>query len=315
MTSPPNPLEFEILAKLSGLIENENNPSEVDSNLKVSIGDDAAVLDIGGSLVAISTDALVNGVHFNLDYFSVADLAHKALAVNASDIAAMGAKVRYFLATVTTPKTPYTSELLSCLHYGARELDAILIGGDLSSNSNLTISITAIGIFGPGTTPMLRSNALPGDFIMASGPLGGSNFGLRCLIVDPDSSSSPQAKSHLRPTPQIKLGPLLCKAGVRCAIDVSDGLLGDLEHIARASNVGTHLTNIPIFNGANLNDALYGGEDYQLIFTTADPESIDVMCDEAEIKRPVVIGKCTSNSSERTLFGQPYEPHGYSHDI
>ncbi len=308
--SPPiNAPEFEIISKLIDLSKN------LDPNLKIPIGDDAAVLHFGDTFIVISTDALVQDVHFDLNYFDLNDIAHKAVGVNASDIAAMGAELKYLLVTIASPKSVQLAQLLSSLKQYALDLGATLIGGDLSSSEKLMISITAIGTMPNNTDPMLRSGAVAGDSIMVSGPLGGSNFGLRCLRANPSAKNTAQALAHLRPSAQLELGRLIARAGVRCAIDVSDGMLADLEHIALASQVGIELQDVPIFSGATIEDALFGGEDYQLIFTTNNPKHILEACANAHLFSPTIVGVCTSNPETRTLGEKRYTPRGYTHDF
>lgn len=303
------PSEFELLSNLA------DYPIINDPSLLLSIGDDSALVRFTNSTLAISTDVIVEGVHFDQSYFSVENIAYKAIAVNASDLAAMGASSRYFLAAVTSPRSFDLKTLLSELKRSANDLGSNLIGGDLSSGPCLAISVTAIGTLESESKVLLRSEANAGDTILVSGPLGGSSFGLRCLVANPQDTTSPQAVAHLRPSPQVTLGPFLAKCDVRCAIDVSDGLLGDLEHIAVASSVGVALYEVPIFAGATLVDALSGGEDYQLLFTSNRPDYIIDSCVNAGFVAPIPIGKCTDIPTERTLFGKNYKPEGYVHDL
>lgn len=216
-------------------------------------GDDAAVL----GRLCVTTDAVVEGVHFRRPFFSLEDVGHKALAVNLSDLAAMGARPTWWLCALGLPKG-FTRAQLAALARGmrplAREHRLQLVGGNVTSSPVLTVTLT---VAGEARRPLLRSGARPGDLLFVSGTLGGAAAGLK---------KASAARAQKRPVPQVRLG----RAAARWAsagVDVSDGLLADLGHLCAASRVGAALdgASIPRHPAATLSQALTGGEDYQLL--------------------------------------------------
>ena len=301
--------EFEVLSKIA-----KRSPIGDDA-LLVGIGDDAAVVNFGNQRVAITADALINGVHFDIRYFSILDIAVKSIAVNASDLAAMGATPRYFLVTVATPGEIDVEQLLFELQNQAQRYGAILIGGDLTHGGTFSISVTAIGTYSNGDRILKRSDASAGDTIMVTGPLGGSNLGLRQLQRSLEPSDNAAVLRHLGPQARIAEGRVGAKTNASTAIDISDGLLGDLEHILISSGLGCELDFIPVFAGAELNDALSGGEDYELILTTPDPLELTRAFEAASLTPPISVGRCVATPEVRLLFGKTYQPTGYLHKL
>lgn len=250
----------------------------------VGIGDDAALWrPPADEDLVITTDALVEGIHFRLDWTDWDSLGHKMLAVNLSDIAAMGAVPR--LATVVLGLTGKEAvDDLEDLYRGAGRLAAahgtVIAGGDIvRSPHGLVISVTVIGSVVPGQA-ITRDRARPGDLIVVSGTLGASAAGLALLERGEDvSASGPLLRAaHLRPQPRLALGAIMSAAGVSTAMDLSDGLLGDLPKILAASGVGGWIETdwIPVlpavralFSDRWLEMALQGGEDYELLMTIA----------------------------------------------
>ena len=250
------------------------------SNLIIGIGDDAAAYKSEGFTVQ-TTDALVENIHFDLSYTSFYDLGWKAIAVNQSDLAAMGAVPKYFLITIGIPKSVDRNDLIELykgfkeiLNYGGGEI----IGGDLVKSNELFISVSATGFCQMDKTdPLLmrRDSAKPGELVAVTGSVGNSGGGLKLL-----KSNSPDFKSlkdiHLKPQPKVKEGLLFSELGVKTCIDISDGLVTDATRISKASNVSITLDtdNIPITNELKkafpdnwLNLSLNGGEDFELIIT------------------------------------------------
>ncbi len=301
--------EFEILSRLAARSRRD------DPNLTLGIGDDAALLEFAEVSLAVSADALVEGVHFDMAYFTISDLAAKAIAVNASDLAAMGARPRYFLVTVASPGSIDTEALLVALENECALHHGTLIGGDLSSGATLTVSVTAIGSFDAGSRPLLRSGAKVGDTILVTGALGASALGLRRLAAGGRANGDQACYRHLRPMAQAEAGIVAARSGASAAIDISDGFLGDLEHILSASGVGASLSEIPVFDQATLDDALYGGEDYQLIIATPEPETLISVFSNHGLQAPIRIGSCLEDPTKRLLFGQPYLARGYQHNL
>ncbi|MDA8261676.1 MAG: thiamine-phosphate kinase [Actinomycetota bacterium] len=301
--------EFEVLARFF------QRAGSGGQDLLVGLGDDAAVVAIGEERVALCADALVEGVHFDVAYFSTADLAAKAIAVNASDIAAMGAIPRYYLSTIASQGGLNVEDLLVAMAEEARSHGALLVGGDLVSSSELNISVMAVGVFHPGTSVLRRDGMVAGDTILVTGPLGGSARGLRGLREGDPQLPAEARQAHLRPRPQLAAGALAGRLGAHAAIDVSDGLLADLEHMLLASGVGAELGGIPRFEGATLEEALYGGEDYQLIISSDKPAELTSAFRTEGLPEPIVIGRATAQASVRLLEGLPYQPGGYTHRV
>ena len=295
------------------------------------IGDDAALV---GDQV-LTADMLVEGVDFTSD--APLDLvARKSLAVNLSDLAAMGAAPDCALVSLALPQwaAERADELLTPLAAAAREHRIEIVGGDFSRGATLTIAITAIGHV--VTRPLLRSGAKPGDRIYVSRPLGASAAGLRLLLdraLDDTGRSFVERefihsaiRRHRDPEPEIPLGVALAAIPeVTACIDVSDGLSTDLHHLCHASGAGAAVEKerIPVFPdllafgpglGIDVREAvLNGGEEYALLFTAALPESKM----SRAVGRPVyAIGRITAEREivlvENGVPG-PLPPRGWDH--
>ena len=278
-------------------------------------GDDAAVI---GDQV-ITNDMLIEDVDFKRDV-PLRLIARKSLAVNLSDLAAMGAKPQFALVAISAPEWVNVRELIDEFADAARERRVEIIGGDLSRAEKLTISITAIG---EAKQPLLRSGARDGDRLYVSRPLGGSAAGLELLKRGDRGSSYAQRefveaaiKRQLDPEPEVGLGMKLVGIATSC-IDISDGLSSDVHHLCDASNAGADIARerIPIFpglleSGLNVRDlVLNGGEEFSLLFTSAVRES-EI---SAKVGRPVyMIGRMTKERGVR-LDGAPLEPRGFDH--
>ncbi len=251
----------------------------------LGIGDDAAVLrPAEGRDLVWTADALIEDVHFRWSTTDPKSLGHKALAVNLSDVAAMGARPLGFLLTLGFPgDTPgrrldgFRSGLLA----EARGAACPLVGGDTVRSPGWSLSISALGEVTRGAA-LRRDRARAGDRVLVTGSLGGSALGLQLLENGWTRTSTEKrfVRMHRRPKPPYEVGPRLARAGLsRAAIDVSDGLLGDLGHILSRSGVGAdlQLDRLPLAPGfrsvcaARGFDpdalALRGGEDHQLLFT------------------------------------------------
>ncbi len=243
------------------------------------IGDDAACLEIpDGMQLLVSCDTLVENVHF-LSEWDAYDIACKAVMVNVSDIAAMGGTPCWLTLALTLPELnqQWLQRFSQGLHDSLSCYNIALIGGD-TTRGPLSVTLTIHGVVPKGTA-LRRSTAIPGDKIYVSGELGGAALAVANLtrqdIDEHDSSLLMQKLLH--PVPRIDLGPYL-RAYASSAIDISDGLSADLNHICEESQVGAclFLQNIPIhplikkYHGNNALDfALSGGDDYELCFTVA----------------------------------------------
>ena len=237
------------------------------------IGDDCAVLPLGREALVFTSDLLTEGVHFLRHATSARELGGKSLAVNLSDVAAMGARPVATLLSIALPPDAagaWAEEFME----GYRELSARfgtpLVGGDTTrSESGVTINVTAIGR-SPLTHLKRRRDARPDDVIFVAGELGASGAGLRDLLAGhPDT---PPARIHRNPQPQVDEGIWLGgRPEVHAMMDLSDGLASDLRHILDESDCGAEveLERIPVAAGADLRTAACGGEDYKLLFTAA----------------------------------------------
>ena len=253
------------------------------------IGDDAAVWDGPAGPMVAATDTMVEGVHFALETATWDSLGWKAMAVNLSDIAAMGCEPLFALVTVglrgDIPVAGLES-MCSGMAKAGREYGCAVVGGDTVSSPVLFVTVAVTGVPPDGVeSPLLsRSAAVPGDVIAVTGSLGCSAAGLRmrqqgpCL---PDDVSAHLSEAHDRPVPRVPEAVALARAGVSAAIDVSDGLVDDLGKLCRASGVGAVLRagRVPVdaflraaYTDGAVEMALTGGEDYELLFTA--PEDV-----------------------------------------
>jgi thiamine-monophosphate kinase len=271
-----------------GLIDKIKNSFRAKSKeLLFGIGDDCAVIKKDNETVnLISTDMLVEGVHFNLDFFTPAELGMKSAAVNISDIAAMGGIPKYMLVSVAIPKK-ISCEFVREFYTGIKKLcskyDIELAGGDTSSSmSSLFISVSVIGEAKIGEY-LTRAGAKPKDSIYVTGTLGDSSGGLELLLKKHKIGEDTRrylVNKHKKVTPRIKEGRFLARSGcVTSMIDISDGISSDIKRICAESGVGTriYLNMLPVSKqlkrlirqlNKNVYDfALKGGEDYELLFT------------------------------------------------
>lgn len=244
---------------------------------RVAIGDDAAVLTPKrGEELVLTADTVVENVHFRWRTTTPALLGRKALAVNLSDVGAMGARPLGFLLTLGLPRDMSGKKLeafLDGLFVRARIARCPLVGGDVTRAGEFSAAITAIGAVTRGRA-LLRSAARPGDRVMVTGRLGAAAAGLRAIERRKrlTRAERPLARRQRAPFPPFWAGPELVRLRLsRCAIDVSDGLAQDLGHVLDESRVGARiaLEAVPVAAGATLDDALGGGEDYELLFTVS----------------------------------------------
>ncbi|WP_247596278.1 MULTISPECIES: thiamine-phosphate kinase [unclassified Rhodococcus (in: high G+C Gram-positive bacteria)] len=243
-------------------------------------GDDAAVVAASDGRVVVTTDMLVQGRHFRLDWSSPVDIGRKAIAQNGADIAAMGARCTGFLVALGCPAdTPLfvTDGINEGLWREASRAGAGIVGGDLVQSDSLVISITALGDLG-GRSPILRSGAEPGDVVAVSGRLGWSAGGLAVLLAGSARHHS-LVELHCAPQPDYLQGISAAVSGATSLTDVSDGLIADLDHIAEASSVAIDLHSESItlddeivdaahdLGSSALDWALTGGEDHSFAGT------------------------------------------------
>lgn len=228
--------EFEVIGRLT-----RGRPESAD--VVVGPGDDAAVLRVADGRVVLSTDMLVEGRHFRLDWSTPHDVGRKAVAQNAADIEAMGARATAFVVGFgAPPDTPAArvDALTDGMWAEARRFGAAIVGGDLVASPQWVVSVTVVGDLA-GRAPVLRSGAQPGSRIAVTGQLGYSAAGY-ALWRSGLARFDEFRQRHLVPQPPYGQGRVAAKAGAQAMIDVSDGLVADLRHVADASGVGIDLS-------------------------------------------------------------------------
>ncbi len=280
--------------------------------LFLGIGDDAAAWYVDSSIQLATVDSLRQGVHFTLETMDWPDLGWKALAVNLSDIAAMGGLPRYALVSLGLPEETEVENVLE-FYRGIVELacrfGVAIIGGDTDHSPLIDISITVIGTTrGPDQPVLTRSAAKVGDKVAVTGYMGGAAGGLEMLtkhLQFGSKATDSLGQAFRRPYPRVEVGQILVDKGVRAAIDISDGLIADLNRICHKSCVGAKIEvdRVPVmpavkanFGARALELALSGGEDYELIFT-AGSEIIDQV--KASTSCPItVIGEIIADGED-----------------
>jgi thiamine-monophosphate kinase len=247
-----------------------------------SIGDDAAHLAEG---LVVTQDALVERVHFRLDWISWRDLGWRAAAVNLSDLAASGADPEGLLVTLAAPAETELHDILE-LYEGIAETGVPVVGGDLSRAEEVVLSVTALGRSArvPG-----RAGARPGDQLVVTGALGAAGAAFR-------------RQSFVRPPLRLAEGKQLA-ATANALLDISDGLAVDAGHIASRSGcrIVIELERVPLASGAELQDLGFG-EDYELLAAVSEPRGF------------ATVGRCEDGKGVAvTLDGEPYELGGWQH--
>jgi thiamine-monophosphate kinase len=231
-------------------------------------GDDAAVTRAGPFSVT-SIDTLVDGVHFERATHDARDIGWKALATALSDIAAMGAEAgEAYVSVVLPPDLREPLELVLGMEELAGECDVTVAGGDVVSGPVLVMTVAVVGWADSAEELVGRDGARPGDLVGVTGELGGSEAGRR-LLADGRRDPAALVERHLRPRPRLASGRALAAAGAHAMIDVSDGLATDARHVAERSGVELRvdLTRVPTAPGVSAEDAVTGGDDYELLVT------------------------------------------------
>lgn len=319
--------EFGLIDRLRAVLPEHVRSGEP---VRVGIGDDAAVwTPTPGQVSVITTDTLIEGTHFRLDWTDWRSLGHKMLAVNLSDVASMGA--RAVLATITLglsgdERVADLEEMYRGVADLAGPFGVAIAGGDIVRTPGpMLLSVTAIG---EASRPVLRSGAQPGDIVAVSGTLGASAAGMR-LLEHPDlraraTTADLLVAAHLRPHPRLSLGEILADGGVTAAMDLSDGLLGDLPKILAASGVDAAIDGraVPVapsiralFPSAWLEMALRGGEDFELLLTIP-PDRFAAFVERAEGVGSTItaIGEITARAGDRSRIMMT-DADGNRHDV
>ena len=319
--------EFRLIETLARTISAEGGPPQAaldaaGTPLLISIGDDAAAWDAPAGVGVLTTDTMVEGVHFDLAHIAWDELGWKSMAVNLSDLAAMGCTPTYSVVTlglrgdlpVEGLVESYRGMVEACRSFGGA-----IAGGDTVRSPVFFITVAMAGRYHAhkeATTSrqslLTRDSAAPGDSIAVTGPLGCSAGGLRMFrertALDQDAADHLRA-AHNRPAPRVAAGSRLAEEGVAAAIDISDGLVADLEKLCAASGVGAivNAENLPVddvLKGAFPQDwldlALSGGEDYELLFC-APEELVGRVAPLLDV--PVaVIGEIVEGPAEVTVL-------------
>jgi thiamine-monophosphate kinase len=326
--------EFALIARLTKELASR-------SDIALGVGDDAAALDLGaGQLLLATCDCQVEGRHFLTRVATPHEIGHKALAVNLSDIAAMGGEPLWILVSLIAPPELDVA-VVDGIYEGMRALseryNVAIVGGNVSStNGPLIVDITALGRVARERM-ITRAGAKPGDLLLVTGSLGAGLAALRAFTTTAGIKPSPQALARVRarmttPEPRVREGLALGATGaVTAMLDISDGLAGDLGHICDRSHVGAlvDIAALPVDDatrsialalGEDSDDlALYGGDDYELLFTTR-PEDVGEM---TELLRDLgtavtVIGEITPFEDGLRVRQQdgsihPLPPRGWDH--
>jgi thiamine-monophosphate kinase len=277
------------------------------SRMALGIGDDCAIFRPRSAReeLVFTTDMLVEDVHFRRETHTPAQVGYKALARGLSDIAAMGAEPRFCLLSVAFPKwasPSWIDRFFDGLLALARETGTELAGGDLSHAAVFASDITVCGSAPVGAS-LRRSTAHAGDYIYVSDTLGGSALGLT-------TSKGAAWRRHLRPEPRLALGRYL-RTRASAAMDITDGLSLDLHRLCLASNVSADIEPPPLFRGASLEQALHGGEDYELLFTARPNKRIPAEFGGVALTRIGQIRR--GHAGEMRLGGQLLPIKGYDH--
>lgn len=314
--------EFGLIDRLKELV---GEPAEGE----VWVGDDCAVLRAPAGTIFFTADLLVEGVHFDLELTGPADLGYKSIAVNASDVAAMGGTPRRALVSLgvrSSLEVEWLLELYAGMRECSDELGMAVVGGDISRSDCLVISVALLG--NPaGRRVVERKGARPGDFVCVTGTLGASAAGHRLLRAG-NRDRQDLVQAHLRPKARVREVEVLRRFLPSSMIDVSDGFAADLLHLLDASGVGVEIDAdlLPIINvtGLSLDRdplalALNGGEDYELCFTI-DPGRFEQAAEKVLASsgtRVTRVGAIVEDPSRRSItiegVEQRLEARGWDH--
>jgi len=289
--------------------------------IRLGIGDDTAILKPlkAGLEMLVTTDQIIENTHFTRSRHPAGALGWKCLARGLSDIAAMGGKPGYFLLSLALPTWTLSGGWLQRFLAEMFQLASLaripLVGGDVARSDRFTANVTVTGSV-PAGTALRRDHAHPGDIVYVSGKLGGSALGFERLHARSKRLTDPAVLRHIRPQPRLGLGDYLRRTGrASAAMDLSDGLSTDAARLAKASKVGIEINEsaVPRFDGASLEQALHGGEDYELLFTASPRirvpkrwKGLPLTAVGSVVKRP---GLAAVSSGQR----RPLAPHGFRH--
>jgi thiamine-monophosphate kinase len=311
---PPTPpseqfrREDDVLERIAAIVARRMIPAG-----EVHVGDDAAVLAPFVGQTLVSTDVCVLGVHLDAALFPLEDLGFKAVAAAVSDLAAMGAQPRAAVVAVSSPPGTDLEELHRGIAAAATITNCPIVGGDLAQSRDVTVAVTVMGEC-PDRGAVLRSGAQPGDEILVTGPLGRAAAGLR-RRREGAALNDELVIAHRRPWPRIDEGIAARHAGAHAMMDLSDGLGIDLHRLADASHVGFELTHVPTAAGATLEESISGGEDYELVIVTDDPQRLRMIFVDRGLRAPITIGTIRDDESLRLCDGKAFARRGFQHQL
>ncbi|MDP9410212.1 MAG: thiamine-phosphate kinase [Actinomycetota bacterium] len=300
--------EFEVIGRISGLLPPA--PPEV----VVPVGDDCAVLRLGERSWVAASDMLVSGHHFK-GWASPEDVGYKAVAVNVSDVAAMGGSPRFVLVSGAAPDPETALRLFEGAMEACERFGAYPIGGDTTRAGELTVDVAILGEL--SWPPVLRSGAKAGELLAVTGELGASAAGLLALEGG-GAGAERLVRRHLRPEPRVEAGRAAAGLGVGAMMDLSDGLASDVRRVCGRSGVGcrVELDLLPVtedtreYVGSLGRDpgelAATGGEDYELLISAPGPV-LDALAQSVEVPL-TVIGEVTDG--DEVVFLRAGEPVG-----
>ena len=317
-----------------GLIERIQKATPRGRGVRLGIGDDAAWVRSRQDSLLITSDLLIEGVHFDLKWTSFFELGYKTLSVNLSDLAAMGGSAAYLVLSLGIPvdfKTKDVEQFYRGIRRLASQNGVALVGGDTSRSSFFFISAFLVGHAPYG--PVTRSGAKVGDDLYVTGTVGDSALGLELLKTSKARSKRPEisylSSRHRFPTARLKAGALLAKKRLaRAMIDISDGLLQDLSHICKASGTGAVIWReaLPLSRPyqrwagrKGVRYALTGGEDYELLFCIRRKDRAQLEKIRQRLGVPVTrIGRCVPARDGITIVNAkgtslPFSKTGYNH--
>lgn len=307
--------EEQIIERIRRLAVRRPPPS-----VRLGIGDDAAVLAAPAKdrELLLTSDQVIEGTHFIRGQHPPRALGHKSLARGLSDIAAMGGTPQYYLLSLCLPawvEDVWLKHYLRGMFHLCQVQKLFLVGGDVARGERFSADITVVGTV-PRGAALSRGGAKPGDLIYVSGRLGGATLGLERLRRGETTARSAAVRRHLYPQPRLSLGRFLRqRIHPTAAMDLSDGLSMDLSRLTRASGVGAEIqaADVQRFRGATLEQALHGGEDYELLFTVPASVRVPRRFEKLELSRigsvraKVGLVVC-SEAGEK-----PLRPEGFQH--
>lgn len=310
-----------------------SNSGHKRKDVVIGIGDDCAVTTVPeNQQLAVTTDTLVAGVHF-LNDAPAKSVAYKTVAVNLSDLAAMGAEPAWISLSLSLPEVneAWLDDFVSGLHELTQYYSVQLIGGD-TVKGPMAMTITAQGFIPPGSE-LTRSGAKPGDWVYVTGTLGDAGAGLDILQNNLEVAGEAKdvlVNRHYFPTPRVAVGTAIRRIATSC-IDVSDGLISDLGHVLTASGCGAnvHVDKLPLSRALTsavsseqaVEYALSAGDDYELIFTVGEEQrgSLETSLASTNVKA-TCIGQLTGQPRVLSLLKDnekytPVTPTGYEHSF